>query len=178
MAIVPIIIVPPQFIIIGMPLFIMVIMVWQHCMNMSFMAGSIGAISQVIMPAGDIVQVILHIIIGMAIPGIAMSGMPIIDMPAIIGFIIMGFIIPGIPPIIGMGMGIGIMGIICIAVFIVLSIGWDEFASSVGLKSKIATLITQSRIGSSLRFPPTSRRQRQGIGNDVRYGGFSSAILA
>ena len=106
---------PPQFIIIGMPLPIMVIMVWQHCMNMSFIAGSIGAISQVIMPFGAMLQVILHIIIGMAMPGI------IIGMPPIIGFIIMGFIIIGfMPPI------IGIMGIICIAVFMVLSIIGDE----------------------------------------------------
>ncbi|MBI5132691.1 MAG: hypothetical protein HZA66_24900 [Rhodopseudomonas palustris] len=109
----PIIIMPPQFIIIGMPLPIMVIMFWQHCMKMSFMAGSIGAISQVIIPAGDIVQVILHIIIGM---GTGMPGIPIIDIPAIIGFIIMGFIIGFMPPI------IGIMGIICIAVFMARSI--------------------------------------------------------
>ncbi|MCG6203430.1 hypothetical protein LPW26_02155 [Rhodopseudomonas sp. HC1] len=115
----PIIVMPPQFIIIGMPLPIMVIMVWQHCMNMSFIAGSIGAISQVIIPAGDIVQVILHIIIGIGI-GIGMPGIPIIDIPAIIGFIITGliieFIIGFMPPI------IGIMGIICIAVFMARSI--------------------------------------------------------
>lgn len=113
---------PPQFIIIGMPLPIMVIMVWQHCMNMSFIAGSIGAISQVIMPFGAMLQVILHIIIGIgiAIPGMAMPGI-IIGMPPIIGFIIMGFIIIGfMPPI------IGIMGIICIAVFMALSIIGDE----------------------------------------------------
>lgn len=95
---------PPQFIIIGMPLPIMVIMVWQHCMNMSFIAGSIGAISQVIMPFGAMLQVILHNIIGIAIPGMAMPG------------IIIGFM----PPI------IGIMGIICIAVFMALSIIGDE----------------------------------------------------
>ena len=111
---------PPQFIIIGMPLPIMVIMVWQHCMNMSFIAGSIGAISQVIMPFGAMLQVILHIIIGIAIPGMAIPGI-IIGMPPIIGFIIMGFIIIGfMPPI------IGIMGIICIAVFMALSIIGDE----------------------------------------------------
>ena len=107
---------PPQFIIIGMPLPIMVIMVWQHCMNMSFIAGSIGAISQVIMPFGAMLQVILHIIIVIAIamPGIIIPG--IIGMPPIIGFIIIGFM----PPI------IGIMGIICIAVFMALSIVGDE----------------------------------------------------
>jgi hypothetical protein len=114
---------PPQFIIIGMPLPIMVIMFWQHCMNMSFIAASIGAISQVIMPFGAMVQVILHIIIGIgiAIPGMPMPGIAIIGMPPIMGFII-GFIIIGfMPPI------IGIMGIICIAVFMAVSIIWDEF---------------------------------------------------
>jgi hypothetical protein len=112
------IIMPPQFIIIGMPLPIMAIMFWQHCMNMSFMDGSIGAISQVMMPLGAIVQVILHIIIGIGIP---MPGIPIVDMAPIMGFIIIGFIIiPGIPPIIGMGMGI--IGIICIAAFMAGSI--------------------------------------------------------
>jgi hypothetical protein len=114
----PIIIMPPQFIIIGMPLPIMAIMFWQHCMNMSFMDGSIGAISQVIMPLGAMLQVILHIIIGigMPMPGIAIPGIPIIAMPPIIGFIIIGFM----PPI------IGIIGIICIAVFMTLSISRDE----------------------------------------------------
>jgi hypothetical protein len=93
-----IIIMPPQFIIIGMPEFIMLIMFWQHCLNMSFMESSIGPISQVIMPFGAIVQVILHIIIGMVIPGIPPI-MPIIGiMPFIIGFIIMGFIIMGLMP--------------------------------------------------------------------------------
>jgi hypothetical protein len=107
--IVHIIIMPPQFIIIGMPAPIMVIMVWQHCMKVSFMVSSIGPISQVIIPLGAIVQVILHIIIGIAMPGIPFI-IPIIGMPAIIGFIIIGFM----PPIIGI-MGIGI--IVCIAVF-------------------------------------------------------------
>ncbi len=83
-------------------------------MNMSFMAASIGAISQVIVPLGDMLQVILHIIIGI---GIAMPGIPIIGMPPIIGFII-----EGMPPIIG----IDIMGIICIAVFMAGSITRDE----------------------------------------------------
>ncbi|UYO56147.1 hypothetical protein [Rhodopseudomonas palustris] len=138
---------------------------------MSFIAGSIGAISQLIVPFGDIVQVILHIIIGIAMPG-----MPIIDMPAIIGFIIIGFIMPGIPPIIGIGMGI--IGIICIAVFMALSIMWDELASSADLESKITMLITQSRIRPSLRFPPTSQLQRQQNGGKIRYHGNSSAMLA
>lgn len=93
---------PPQFIIIGMPAFIMLIMFWQHCMNMSFMEASMGVISQV-MPFGVIVQVVLHIIMGIAMPGIPpIIGIPIIG---IMPFIIMGFM----PPIIG---------IICIALFI------------------------------------------------------------
>ncbi|MFT3937699.1 hypothetical protein [Rhodopseudomonas sp.] len=138
---------------------------------MSFIAGSIGTISQLIVPFGDIVQVILHIIIGIAMPGI-----PIIDMPAIIGFIIIGFIMAGIPPIIGIGMGI--IGIICIAVFMALSIVWDELASSADLESRITLLITQSRIRPSLRFPPTSQPQRQQNGSNVRYHGNSSAMLA
>jgi hypothetical protein len=94
-----IIIMPPQFIIIGMPICIMLIMFSQHFMNMSFMAGSIGIISQV-MPLAVMVHFIWQPIIGM--PPIIMG---FIMPPAIIGFIM--------PPII---MGIGI---ICIAAFIV-----------------------------------------------------------
>jgi hypothetical protein len=83
-------------------------------MKASFMAGSIGAISQVITPFGAIVQVILHIIIGIAMPGIPFI-MPIIGMPAIIGFVI-----EFMPPIVGI-IGIGIM--VCIAVFMAGSTG-------------------------------------------------------
>ncbi|MGL3211248.1 hypothetical protein [Bradyrhizobium sp. BR 1433] len=97
-----IIIMPPQPIIMGIPICIMFIMLSQHFMNMSFMAGSIGVISQV-MPVGVMVHFIWQAIIGMPIMGMFIIGiMP----PAIEGFII--------PPII-----IG-MGIICIAVFIVV----------------------------------------------------------
>lgn len=61
-----------------------------------------GVISQV-MPFGVIVQVVLHIIMGIAMPGIPpIIGIPIIG---IMPFIIIGFM----PPIIG---------IICIALFI------------------------------------------------------------
>jgi hypothetical protein len=102
--IMPIIIMLPQVIIIGMPLPIIVIMVWQHCMKASFMASSIGDISHVIMPFGAIVQVILHIIIGIAMPG----------MPFIMAIIGIAFIIGLTPPIMGI-IGIGIMA--CIAVF-------------------------------------------------------------
>ncbi len=96
-----IIIMPPQHIIMGMPICIMFVMLSQHFMNMSFMAGSTGIISQV-MPVGVMVYFIWQAII---------IGMPImfiigIMLPAMAGFIM--------PPII---MGIGI---ICIAVFIVI----------------------------------------------------------
>lgn len=85
-----IIAIPPQHIIMGMPLFAMFIMFWQHCMNMSFMDASMGFISQV-MSLAVIVQVIWHIMVGIDI------------MP----FIIMGDIIGEAPPIMGI--------IICIA---------------------------------------------------------------
>ena len=82
---------PPHAIIIGIPIVVMLIMRWQHSMNMSFMAASIGVISQV-MPAGVMVQVILHIIIGMGIMLFIMGIIaPIICigiMPAIIGMVI------------------------------------------------------------------------------------------
>lgn len=123
-----IIIMPPQFIIIGMPAFIMLIMFWQHCMNMSFMEASIGVISQV-MPFGVMVQVILHIIMGIAIP---MPGAPIIvPIMGIMPFIIIGFM----PPIM-----LVIIGIICIAVFIGNSILWRRnrfrlLLSAVGVSS-------------------------------------------
>jgi hypothetical protein len=73
---------PPHAIIIGMPMFIIAIIRWQHSMNMSLLASSMGIISH-FMPVDVIVQVILHIIIG------------------IIPFIIMPFIMGIIPPIIG-----------------------------------------------------------------------------
>ena len=91
---------PPHIIIIGMPFSHMAIMRLQASMNMSLEASSIGIISQT-MPFGVILQVILHIIMGI--------------MPIIIGFIIgiMPFII-GIMP---MGIMLFIIGIegICIA---------------------------------------------------------------
>jgi hypothetical protein len=78
------IVIPPQAIIIGMPMFIMVIMVImrsQHSTNMSFMESSIGVISHFI-PVGVMVQVILHIIIAV---GIMLFIMGIGIMPPIIG---------------------------------------------------------------------------------------------
>jgi hypothetical protein len=120
LAIIPIIIMPPQAIIIGMPAFIMLVMRLQHSMNMSLDASSIAIISQT-MPLAVIRQVTLHIIIGIGI-------MPDIIgiMPFIIGFIIIGFIMPimGIIPaimlfIIGMPPIMGMAGI-CIAAVIAL----------------------------------------------------------
>jgi hypothetical protein len=111
---------PPHIIIIGMPFSHMAIMRLQASMNMSLEASSIGIISQT-MPFGVILQVILHIIMGIMPPigivppimGIMLFIMGI--MPIIIGFIIgiMPFII-GIMP---MGIMLFIIGIegICIA---------------------------------------------------------------
>ncbi|BCJ89667.1 hypothetical protein IZ6_04020 [Terrihabitans soli] len=81
------IIMPPQHIIIGMPILFMFIICWQQAMNMSFMDASIGIISQT-MPLSVILQETVHIIIGMGI------GMPFIMPPM--------FIIGIIPPIMGM----------------------------------------------------------------------------
>ena len=89
-----IIVMPPQLIITGMPICIMLHIASQHFMNMSFIAPSRGIISQVI-AVGVMVDFIWQPIIAM--PGIG-----------VIGATIIGFIIP---PII---MGIGI---ICIAGF-------------------------------------------------------------
>jgi len=105
-----IMVMPPQVIIIGMPPFIIVIMRWQHSMNMSFMDGSIGVISQ-LMPAGVIVQVTLHIIIPMGIvPPIIGIGMDIIGMD------IIGIMEPGIIPV--MPIAIGTIACIGIVAFI------------------------------------------------------------
>lgn len=93
-----IMVMPPQVIIIGMPMFIIASIRWQHSMNMSFMESSIGIISH-FMPLGVIVQCILHIITAIGI------------MPLIIG--IMPPIGIGIMPlIIGMFIGIGMLAVI------------------------------------------------------------------
>ncbi len=106
---------PPHIIIMGMPLPIMVIICLQHCIIMSFMAGSIGVISHV-MPFAVMVQFILHIIIGIIMPPIMGFIMPAIGIPPIIGIIdIMGFIMG----IMVFCIGIGIMAGIAIG-FIVL----------------------------------------------------------
>jgi len=103
------IIMPPQFIIIGMPLDIIRL---QHSMNMSLSMPSIGFISQT-MPSAVMVHFIepIIIIIGME---------AIIGMPDIIGII---------PPIIGFimaGIMLFIIGIMFMAGFIVSlrSISW------------------------------------------------------
>jgi len=119
---------PPHIIIMGMPAPIMVIMRWQHSLNISMDMPSPGMTLQV-MALPDISQLIF--IIGTAIgimPGIIgiiplIMGMPpiigimpgIMDMPDIMGIIppIMG-IMPGIT---GMLAGMAPVGI-CIAVFI------------------------------------------------------------
>jgi len=122
---------PPHIIIIGMPAPIMVIMRWQHSVNISMDMPSPGMILQVIMPPG-ISQLIF--IIGTAIgimPGIIpfIMGMPpiigimpgiippIMGMPPIIGIIppIIGIM----PDIIGMLAGMAPVGI-CIAVFMIV----------------------------------------------------------
>ena len=54
---------PPHAIIIGVPMFIIAIIRWQHSMNMSFEASSTSIISHFV-PVDFMVQVILHIIIG------------------------------------------------------------------------------------------------------------------
>lgn len=114
----------PQHIIMGMPAFIMAVMRSQHSVNISIDMPSIGIISQV-MPVLVMVQVTLHIIIGMDIGIIEpiigiMPGMPPIGiiMPGIIEPI-MGFIMP---PIIGFIIGMGIIiGCIFMAVFMTSS---------------------------------------------------------
>ena len=95
------IVIPPQVIIIGMPMSIMDIIRWQHSMNMSFMASSTGVISH-FMPVGVMVQVILHIIIAIGI------------MPFIMGIGIIPVIIGIIEPIMGIGIivGIGVAAVI------------------------------------------------------------------
>ena len=88
-------VIPPQAIIMGMPMFIMVIIRWQHSMNMSFMESSMGVISHFI-PVGVMAQVILHIITAIGI------------MEPIIGIGIMPFIIGIMEPIMGIGIMVGI----------------------------------------------------------------------
>src|SRR5215475_12712524 len=116
---------PPHIIIMGMPAPIMLIMRWQHSLNISMDMPSPGMTLHIIMPP-DISQLIF--IIGTAIgimPGIIdimlfiMGIMAfIMGMPPIIGIIppIMG-IMPGII----VGMLAGMAPVICVAVF--MSVG-------------------------------------------------------
>ena len=101
------IIIMPQPHIIGMPAAIMFIMLLQHSMNISFDMPSIGIISH-IMPVSVILQVMVHIIMG--IIGI---------MPLAIG---MPFIIGITPFIIGIGIMLPIIGIIVAVAVITLSV--------------------------------------------------------
>ncbi|EJB06413.1 hypothetical protein [Rhizobium leguminosarum] len=107
------IIMPPQFIITGMPPDIMDIMRLQHSMNMSLSMPSIGFISQA-MPSAVMVHFIEPIIIIMGIDAIIGIIAPfIMGMPPIIGII---------PPIIGFimeGIMLFIIGIMFMAGFIV-----------------------------------------------------------
>ena len=111
---------PPHIIIMGMPLPIIMDICLQHCISMSFMAGSMGLISQV-MPSPVMVQVILHIIIGIGMPPIGIPPIIGIMLPGIMAFIIgiIAFII-GIMALIGFIMGI-IAGIGIAIAFIVFS---------------------------------------------------------
>lgn len=104
---------PPQAIMQGMPIFIMVIICSQQVLNMAMSMPAIGSILH-IMPCGVISQVILHIIIGIII-GI---------MPFIICGI-MPFIMPiwGIMPIIGI-MPFIIWGICIIGAVIMIVSFW------------------------------------------------------
>lgn len=88
------IIMPPQFIITGMPPDIIDIMRLQHSMNMSLSMPSIGFISQT-MPSAvmlHFMEPIIIIIIGIIAPFI--MGMPPIGIiPPIIGFIMAGIML-------------------------------------------------------------------------------------
>ena len=115
---------PPHIIIMGMPAPIMLIMRWQHSLNISMDMPSPGMTLHIIMPP-DISQLIF--IIGTAIgimPGIIGIIPFIMGMPPIIGIMpdIMGIgIIPpimGIMPGIIVGMLAGMAPVICVAVFI------------------------------------------------------------
>jgi|GEM_PF-5720963 len=85
----------------------------QHCIIMSFIAGSIAVISQVI-PSAVMVQFILHIIIGIIMPPI---GMPfIIGIIPPIGVIVLGIMVFGI---IVLGIVIGFMVVLRFLSFLI-----------------------------------------------------------
>jgi len=112
----PIIIMPPHAIIIGIPDCIIVIMRLQASMNIALSMPAIGFISH-IMPLAVMVQVISHIIMGI-MPIIICMGICIGIMPFMPIWGIM-------PPIIGICIGICIIwGIICMAGFIWVAPGW------------------------------------------------------
>jgi len=86
---------PPHIIIMGIPWPIIVVICLQYWTSMSFMAGSIGVISQ-LMPFAVMAQDALHITIGIIIPPVGI--------PLIIGIIAFGYII-GIGIIAGIAIG-------------------------------------------------------------------------
>ncbi len=104
----------PQHIVIGMPAPHIAIIFLQQSMNMSIDMPSIGVILQV-MPSEPISQVISAIMTGIGI------------MPPIIG--IMPFVI-GMPIIIGIGIGMFIIGCICMAGIIAFVLGLGSVAAS------------------------------------------------
>ena len=128
---------PPHIIIMGMPAPIMLVMRWQHSLNISMDMPSLGMILH-IMALPDISQLIF--IIGMAIgimPGIIDIIGFIMGMPPIIGIIppIIG-IIPPIMGIIGM-LAVIVSAGICIAVFI----------------GRLLIVLSSPRIGGEFRGP-------------------------
>jgi hypothetical protein len=100
---------PPQFIIIGMPLLIIFIIISQQVLNISMLMPEAGIILQV-MPSPVISQLILAIIMGI-IP------IPPIGIEPIMGIIPIPLM--GIEPVIGI-IPIPLIGIICIAGIIVV----------------------------------------------------------
>ncbi len=139
---------PPHIIIMGMPLPIMVIICLQHCIIMSFMAGSIGVISH-FMPSAVMVQFILHIIMGIIImPPIGIP--PIMGIPPIIGIIpdIMGFIIAFV-------IGIGIIAGIAIGVMTLSFFRLFSENLSFGREFKRRDGARQKQTAALARFPPS-----------------------
>lgn len=164
---------PPHIIIMGTPLPIMVIICLQHCIIMSFMAGSMGVISQV-MPLAVMVQVILHIIIGIIMPPIGIP--PIMGIiPFIIGIIpdIIGFIIGIMLPVIGIGIiaGIAIGFMVC---------SFSATEKIIMKKCKLRGIRPQEIQALSMHFPPKSWICRSNVGRMQKesfYPSVSSDIL-
>ena len=145
---------PPHIIIMGMPAPIMVIMRWQHSLNISMDMPSPGMTLHIIMPP-DISQLIF--IIGTAI-GI---------MPGIIDIMlfIMGIMlfIMGMPPIIGIMPGIMGMPPIIGIIPPIMGIMFGIIGMLAGMAPVDIWVAVFMSIGSLLRLsftPPASRRRR------------------